>query len=406
MTKKRRRSWNTPLGIDKKPEGHRWSPIVPDRRRRDPHACDSDSPYSGNSKQGRKDNDLIIYNQTQIYNYQSEFARYQKAMNLIPGIASVNGERRYRFESCNAPLGYWEVSISINGSFVDAIDGLIIVCPIPYQLSVNTDADDTGVIWTNVSDRLVVLDNANTKTPTLHILDSPDSPDPIILRVALVDDPGIFDEIIIFTRPIFYFLGWGAKAPEAEFCTAGSKVNPIVIGPLFTAKAYVPTELALYGGPPTEEGFQGVTVQQNIAGTYTTIDAILAPNPIQTIVPVDSYIQFVSVFSRRDKTQVCKTGPHFYGPGPNTKWVHNDIRIPGVGAGWNRRVIQKENRSVGILEFSANYSGLGAGQNLEVIFRAERTALLLSVNTTLDGIGAQCSGLTIEKVNRGGVIIG
>lgn len=176
---------------------------------------ESDYKFGENSK---------VYSPDQIYNYKSQYARYERSLDLIPSriIPSENGNAiTYQYKSCNSPSGFWTVKVLKGGiSYLTAGKSLLWILPYPLDLQqlddekgkIKSDGSPDSFEWVFVKGNRDVISMPNTSlNPVLLFANTNFLPNsnpksfPIVLRISSVEDPTIFDFLIVFTVPVAYF---------------------------------------------------------------------------------------------------------------------------------------------------------------------------------------------------------
>lgn len=178
------------------------------------------------------------------YNEESQYARYEKALNIGPvkieeykDPTTGKNSRIFFYGSNESNSGYWEVERLTRDVSISFLRSLNIFGNATYQvvldLDVTTNAqfitehpdDYDEWIWEQVEGVRTVLVSDNTITPSIFLLGSSGGTGivsrakPIVLRASLDGDKTTFDDLIIFTIPVSSFRNAGLKGSgwENEF---------------------------------------------------------------------------------------------------------------------------------------------------------------------------------------------
>jgi hypothetical protein len=187
---------------------------------------------------GRESWIVVTYSADQVYNYQSQSIRYDKAVEEVPSYVTPqsNGSTIYGFCSNLAEKGFWEVVVGGQGTATGIVlspPSLTILCPRPFILSefVTVTSDTTSYKWTQIAgSRTVIITPDNVQYPNIDIQASCftsgcDSltQGPIVIRVE-TDNALIFTDLIIFNRPTDFYYGLGYLGIQ-NADIAGKKVS-------------------------------------------------------------------------------------------------------------------------------------------------------------------------------------
>jgi hypothetical protein len=159
---------------------------------------------------GRQSGTDIFYSLDNVYNYQSQSQRYDRAVSggILPAtIRTENGKTCYLFCSSTAEGGFYEVCIDEKDLSIKFLTNpLVIVCPRPFQLN-DLSVLETTATWvkfTVLQGRETIISpndgSAATLNPFISIIGSRKPNDPPILILAEAEgSTAIFDILAIDT---------------------------------------------------------------------------------------------------------------------------------------------------------------------------------------------------------------
>jgi hypothetical protein len=163
-------------------------------------------------KKGRQPGTNIFYNLDNIYNYQSQSQRYDRAVNLgvLPAsIRKENGKTCYLFCSPTAEGGFYEVCVDEKDLFLKfTVNQLFIVCPRPFNLNdlSGLDTNAEWVKWTQLQGRGTIIfpndASAATLNPVISIIGNRTPKDPPILLLAEAEGSSTILDILAIDTTI------------------------------------------------------------------------------------------------------------------------------------------------------------------------------------------------------------
>jgi hypothetical protein len=163
-------------------------------------------------KKGRKAGTGVFYKLDNIYNYQSQSQRYDRAINLgvLPAsIKSESGKTCYLFCSPSAIGGFYEVCVDEKDLFISfTVNPLIIVCPRPFNLSDLSELDTNAewVKFTQLQGRETLIfpndGSAETLNPIISIIGNRTPKDPPILILAEAEGSSTIIDILAIDTTI------------------------------------------------------------------------------------------------------------------------------------------------------------------------------------------------------------
>jgi len=305
-----------------KRETNRFSIKVPGRDD-DFHECRTRGEYNENQRKPIAPGSKQLYTPEQVYNYKSQWARYERSLELIPDkIGDWQGKLAYFYASCDAPTGFWHVTLEAGATFVKAGKYLTIICPVPYQLN-QVESDGEEFVWTQrFGNRTVTVQPPNAKNPTLYFEDDCYTPPqcdsgtdfPIIMRVQVKGQLNLFDDLLIFTTPTSNHFGNSFVGKEEE--TPCKKVVTIAPAPIYPYKAYKAdgSPITITWEPPQckAEFIVKYVLQVNTTGNYIDVEDFGKNAERLAEASVNTHYRIKTEFLYRDKTSYSYSKPIYY----------------------------------------------------------------------------------------------
>ncbi len=229
--------WDGDVGkigdFNSKREGKKVSFRMPKGKREEgDYSCRQFDESKRGSRKPKPAGSADLYSPEVVYNYKSQWARYERALDLRPdSIEEGLKESYYKFHSCDAPDGFWKVTVKQGATFLKLAKSILtIVCPQPYRLT-GGESDGTSFVWQQIAgNRTVVFSPETELNTTINMLntclpgtgcDSGTSL-PIVLRVSVEGEPALFDNLTIYNTPTSTLFG-------NSFRSNGVGVNPCKI---------------------------------------------------------------------------------------------------------------------------------------------------------------------------------
>ena len=410
----------TPLR--RKHEGKRVSIKVPKIDNYGDHCSEHDWYSARGKRQPLPPGSKQLYSPEQVYNYKSQWARYQRALSIKPSaIIEENRCTKYLYPSCDSPTGYWEVKVCSGGAtFIELGPPLTIMCPVPY-LFTQGETDAEAVVWEQLSgDRSLTIDPDNTIDPTFYLENfcvpgtgcSDESELPIVLKASVAGQPELYDFLTIYTTPTSTHYGnsFAVTQRAADPCF---KVQNIYPAPLYINRGYCNEGEAIsitWNPPECDEDLVGYIWQKNTTGEYVTVDQFATGDDLTLELELNTHYRVVSVFRTHSRTyqSVSQT---FYIP-----------YLPGTGNTPHRAFADDTHRGVSFavskIEISTNVPTvkrvLVESKNRGISFAVSGSAgrkinlgvKRISATSEHRGIGFAPGEQRITKYQLGGILIG
>lgn len=173
---------------------------------------DDPSDLSIIKNKGRESGTKVFYNLDNVYNYQSQSQRYDRAVSggILPAtIRNENGKTCYLFCSSTAEGGFYEVCINENDLTIKFLTNpLVIVCPRPFQLNDLSFLETTAewVKFTVLQGRETIISpndgSAGTLNPFISIIGNRTPKDPPILILAEAEGSSTIIDILAIDTTI------------------------------------------------------------------------------------------------------------------------------------------------------------------------------------------------------------
>lgn len=194
-----------PKQIKNIPPRKHWSFRFPQFKEEDPFCSPFDGIESEIEGVGRRSGTLVSYSPVQTERYQSQYMRYIRAQSIFPDkIEESDGRIYYYYQSCDSPTGFWIVTLSPGTITIDAGDDVIDICSDPFFLFGSVLPEDTPVVWTQISGETVTINEPNSPITSVN---RNGTIGPYEFRLSAVDDPDIFDDVLVWTTPISIYPG-------------------------------------------------------------------------------------------------------------------------------------------------------------------------------------------------------
>lgn len=411
-------SGKIPPPLNKKKESKRVSFRLPKPATRKDH-CD-DLFVDGVIEFSEKAYQPRQYSPEQIYNAKSQYARFERAFELLPAkIEKTDKETVYWYPSCDAPDGFWKVRFGGSATFIRAKQIINMVCPAPYKVR-GIASDGQSFVWEQISgNRTILILPPNVINPTLLLLSYCNGKGcddgttlPIVLKVTVAENPKLFDFITIYTTPTsnLFFGSYGATNSEVD-CL---KVQQIIPAPIYEYLAYqyrsATGSTSFTWNLPTcdNQYLIGFVLQQNINGVYVDIDYFELDEPRIFQGSSNSYYRLVAVYEYYGSviTSANSRPLRFtYKPEKGQKIVLADDTYRGltyVSKLVEIQLIEPKAVRLEVGDFISELSYASAVQQIEVLDLLDS---IISVTDQQPGITYGAATTSVVSLNLGGIII-
>lgn len=256
-------------------------------------------------KPGRQAGETVLYDPVQKKNYLSVSDRYERSLNLLPSKIVTEGRKTtYYFCSGNSPTGFWEVVVGGGGTFLKfGTPILTIICPRPLSLKDLTtiETDGESIKWTQQQGRLTIISPSSgdgSLDPDLFIIGNRTALDPPVLILAeLEDNPEVFDFLVINTTVKEIVDGVSGSEAVAFPNTGPQYQIPLCVTAIPTISyQWTGGEIEITWDTPSDRlWISEYQLQQNIGGTYQTINTIPANGERRTTVSQGNYYRLLAI---------------------------------------------------------------------------------------------------------------
>jgi hypothetical protein len=242
-------------------------------------------------KKGRQTDTNVFYSLDNVYNYQSQSQRYDKAVGIgiLPATIRKEGNRTcYLFCSSTAEGGFYEVCVDEGDLTIKFLTNpLVIVCPRPFQLN-DLSFLETNAQWvkfTQLQGRETIISpndgSAGTLNPFISIIGSRTPQDPPILILAEAEGSSTVIDILAIdttiTERIVNISGVGdARIPPNMSIPCKLRLLPDS-GNTGQCGASRTTVVASWFPPRSSGGIIGYMPQKNVAGNWNNILPGISP---------------------------------------------------------------------------------------------------------------------------------
>lgn len=258
---------------------------------------------------GRRPGTTVSYSPIQTERYQSQYLRYMRGAKLTPDKIEEEedtGIIRYYYQSCDAPNGFWIVTVTPEPDeiLIDAGPDLIEICSERIYVFGFVFPFDTPVIWTQVSGQPVTMYDTDK---TLMYFDRGGSVGPYEFRISAVSDPEIYDEMVVWTTPVSIYPGNISVIGAHTYSYPDCAVPPCriylapSIPPVTQAFCVEPgVQLTIRWDEPTcySQYLYEIQVQTNTGSGWTVVDTIDPTDDHYTVVTQGQYYRVVYRYDR------------------------------------------------------------------------------------------------------------
>lgn len=409
--------WNGKPGkivpLKDKRETKRFSIKLPGRGD-DFHECRTRGEYNENQRKPIAPGSKQLYTPEQVYNYKSQWARYERGLNLIPDkIGDYNGKLAYFYASCDAPEGYWHVTLEAGATFVEAGNFLTIICPTPFQLT-QVESDGESFVWEQLfGNKTVFVQPPNAKNPIIYFEDDcytppqcdPGTDFPIVLRVYVEGQPELYDDLIIFTTPTSNHYGNSFAGKEEE--TPCKKVSLITPAPIYPYKAYAADGSPItitWEKPQCQSSFiTKYTLQVNTTGSYIDVEDFAPGDERLAEANVNTHYRIKTEFFNKGKRTYSYSKPIYFSFPRLLLFVDDTQR--GISFSAKNRQPNKLTFSTIPVEVVDTQRGISLASR-GFYQKYPLTSQKIEVESTHSGISFAKSKQTYKKYDLGGIVIG
>ena len=420
--------WNGKVGKinawSKKLQSKSTSFIPPKSKEPHPDTCDFEDgrdniPDIYNLRRGES----RTFEPNEQYNFKSAYKRYLKALELRPSkILEEENKTTYFYYSCNANSGFWEVTVSdsADGTFINPINPLTIVCPPDsgYDLTGLIESDGTAFNWEQrAGSRTVLFSDSTILNPTIFIQSSCftsgcDSGTglPIILRVSLANNPIIFQDLIIYNT--LTSTNFGNAVSEGIVGDRVCQRVTFIPAPAFPQKAYCGDEgtpiLVTWNPPSCDSEFViGYSLVANTTGSYIEEDFVSVEEERFFYLSFNKHYKIITILNIYGKIVRTPSEIIYLSTGGIQHYLFGDDTYNGLSSSKLTSTFGKVDLKVTTYEYTDIYDGIAASKLDSAYAKVDlKVTTFEYLDDYTSGIAASKMTSSFGKVNLGGVVIG
>ncbi len=300
------------------------------------------------------------------------------------------------------------------------IPSYIIVCPptAGFKLGGTIESDATQFKWEQIAgNKTVLFDNNTIKEPTIFIQSTCYTTGcddgtglPIILRVSLASNPGIYWDIIVYnTLTSTYF---GNSVSQGVLSDRVCQKVTFFPAPLYPQKAYCGEEgtlISVHWNPPSCESqfVIGYSLVANTTGSYIEVDYVDVSEERTFFLEFNKHYKIVTVFSFYGKIVRTPSDIIYLSTSETQHFLFGDDTYNGLSTNKLTDGYSKVNLKVTTYEYNDIYNGLSISKLTQGY---SKTDLKVTSYEYQDNYTSQISisKLTSSyvKINLGGIVIG
>jgi hypothetical protein len=431
--------WDGKVGkipkVGEKRESKRFSPRVEGVEEQSGiHECRSYPIDEERERRGspKEPGQAELYTPETVSQYKSQWARYQRALELNAAAIVKQGNKLiYKFSSCDSLTGFWEVEVTPGATYLKILKPILqILCPKPTVLDI-IESDAQTFTWTQTrGSRSAQINGVLLKAseqspafennPTLDLLSiclsngcHDGSVEPVVINVQPEGQPELFDSITIYTTPTSTHYGNSFEvAVAAADADPGRKVTTLRPGaplPQYLQRGYVAnppnTYMLTWDLPAAYPEFVTETVwQQNTTGQYLDVQRFPRQDNRLFVANLNTHYRVLSTFNVYGNASVSES-QRFYFTNPNRVVVADDS-LNGISATGLKTNITKLPLSRKLLTVEDKYDGISAtGLKTNITKLPLSRKLLEAPIDTYNGISWTTLKTSVTKTQLGGMII-
>lgn len=418
-------------GIGDKRTGKRFSPRIPKEEEKSGiHDCrdypeggyDPDTGTSSLKEPGVVD----LYTPETVSQYKSQWARYERALDLEPSSIKKLAENKYlyKFATCDSITGFWEVEVKLGATYLDITKNTFqILCPKEGPLNA-VESDGETFVWEQVrGSRTVEFSDKTVINPGIDILSicregtgcADGSVEPIVLKVYPTDQEDLFDTITIYTTPTSTNYG-NSFSPlftsDPALKVPCQTLAPAAPPPLYLRRGYLlptgnNTFTVGWNLPSLSDRLVGTIWQENIAGQYEDVEYFLKGDARIFTAELYTHYRILSVFDTLGNI-TSSDSCRFYFQNTN-KVVLADDYLDGVSFSETKSSITRlplDRKNLEVVDtFNGGISTSGLKSSIARLPLDKKSIDATPTPDNYDGISWTRLKSTVEKLNLGGMII-